>query len=944
MIKKYNVKQTITILVTILLLSMVHLTPAAAQENAVHGNIFDTGGEPLPYATAVLLDPADSTLQFYAISDEKGAFRIPAVRQGDYLMQVAFMGYNTLYRKVSIPADTKAPFVIALEQKQMQLGEVEVVGEAVPLLINGDTVEYKRAAYKLQEGAVVEDLLRKLPGVEVDRSGNVKAMGEDVQQVYVDGKEFFGKDPKMATKNIPAEAVDKVQVFDKKSDDADFTGVDDGSREKSLNIVMEEDMKHMLFGEASAGGGVPSVYQGGIKAFYHTEKLNLAALGNLNNINEPGFSFSDYMNFRGGSLTLVTGAGPPPIGGSVSFPVNFGQTVYGENTSGAGGVNISHGKDKYNMVYLSYMTNFVRRMLEEERYSRNYTSQAVFEKQTNAWENKADTVHFLNFGIKSRPDSTTSFSAGISADLNAGGFESAGSGSSFSSGRTLNELVSEALNATAKKGISGNAAFTEILSPGKTILKFSGNGAFERGFDMHKVLQTTSFFDPLSVITNQQYQSNAMDESTFAVSSILIQKTGRSVFLEPGISAGGNFSALSREQGITESNGSAGSSGSAGKELVPVDSLSPAAHQNFLSVAPALGIRINNDNNKFNLRIKYQFSRLESTINDRELSGATYRHLLPQMNYEHTFSTGRRLNIIYEGSMNEPALLQRIPVVNTLDPLYRVSGNPALEPEYRHSFNTHLFIFDQFSFTSLFAGFRAAYTTNKISMSRSIDDQLVQTIIPVNVDNGLDMGGSLDFSTPVRKLGVKVRLRLEESFSKGLSLVNDTENTFTSATHNMTFSIENRRKKKWDLNTGAGIRLTDSKYSLQDDLNDVYYDLNWFGEATWTPTENLNLELIADVVNYNQRSFSESVLVPYLKGQIRFHIPPSRRASLSLTVRDILNRDQGIQRISELNYLAEVKRNILGRYGMLTFTYKLNKADRKGENIEIEVHSGGRRR
>lgn len=929
--QKNAMTNIIKFIATILVLCLIPPSPASAQGNAVHGNIFDTGGDPLAYATAVLLNPADSTLLSYAISDERGAFRIPSVSQGEYLLQVAFMGYETLYRRVSVPADTKSPFVIAMEALQMQLGEVEIVGEAVPILINGDTVEYKRAAYKLQEGAVVEDLLRKLPGVEVDRTGNIRAMGEDVQQVYVDGKEFFGKDPKMATKNIPAEAVDKVQMFDKKSDDADFTGVDDGSREKSLNIVMEEDMKHMLFGDVSAGGGMPSVYQGRTKAFYHTEKLNFAALGNLNNINEPGFSFSDYMNFRGGSLTLMTGSGPPPIGGSGSFPVNFGQTVYGENTSGTGGVNISHGRDKFNMLYINYMGNFVLRMLEEERNSRNYTSQAVFEKQSSYGENKADTVHIVNFGLKRRPDSMTSFSANFSADINAGGFESAGSGASRSGGKTINERVSEAMNATAKKGISGNTAFTRILDPGKTILKLNGNGSFARSFNMNQVLHTTSFFEPFSLLTNQQYQSNAIDRSGYGASTVLIQKVGKYTFLEPGVTVGGNFSTLTREQGAT------------GLEESPVDSLSPAARHKFLFWAPILGIRINNDDNKFNFRIKYQFSQLATTINDNDHASSIYRYLLPLMNYEHIFSTGRRLNISYEASMIEPELLQRIPLINTLDPLYQVKGNPQLEPEYRHSFNAHLFIFDQFSFTSLFAGFRAAYTTNSISMSRTINDQFVQTIIPVNVDQGLTMGGSVDFSTPIRRLGVKVRLRLDESFSKGLSLVNDTENAFTSVMHDVMLSFENRMKKQWDLKTGAGLRLTDSKYSLQDDLNDVYYDLNWFGEATYTPTEFINFTLIADVINYNQRSFSESVMIPYLKGEINFYIPPSRRSSLKLSVNDILNRDRGIQRISELNYLAEVRRNILGRYAMLTFSYKLNKAEKQDNNIEIEVNSGRRR-
>jgi len=902
-----------------------------AQGWSVSGKIVDRNGVPLPYATAVLLDPADSTLIYYSVSDTDGTFSIKATNAGVYLMQVAFIGYRTAYRTVSIPQDAKSPFLFAMEEKRQQLDAVEIVGEAVPLLINGDTIEYKRAAYKLQEGAVVEDLLRKLPGVEVDRAGNVKAMGEDVQQVYVDGKEFFGRDPKIATKNLPADAVDKVQVYDKKSDDAEFTGVDDGSREKSLNIVMDEKMKNILFGTVSGGGGIPSVYGGNLKAFYHTEKLNIAALGNINNINKPGFSLGDYMSFTGGGLSMMGESGSFSISTSDNMPVNFGQPVYGLNTSGAGGVNFSYSTDKYNRVSLSYMTNFVQRILMEERYARNYTDSRTFEDYSASDRFRADTAHILNFSLKRRPDTTTRFSLDIGANTNAGGSESSGTGESFSDGVPVNELIAERLGVNRKAGINGNGSLTEILVPGRSILKLNAGGRYYKDFNLDEMRQATGYFNPGYTDNFHQYQSNDMADARFSGRAVFIQKVGRILFLEPGFSFNGTLSSLTRKQGV------------GGQEEMPVDSLSPAAEQSFYTYTPYLGMRMNSEKNKLNIRLKYQLLSLRTLLNDQDLSDDLYGYLLPLVSFEHKFSTGRRVTLNYDGSINEPSLFQRIPQVNTLDPLYRVTGNPDLEPEYLHSFNAHLFIFDQFSFTSLFAGFRTTYTSNKISMSRTIDDQFQQTIVPVNVDYGWDMNGSVDFSTPVRKLGIKIRLSVQETYSQGLSLVNETENEFVSMTHDVILSVDNRVKKKWDLKTGAGFRLTDSKFSLRDDLDDRYYDLNWFGEITYTPTSWLDMEFTADIMNYNQESFTESILIPYLKSAINFHVPPSGRASFSLTVNDILNRDRGIQRISELNYLSEVRRNILGRYGMLIFTYRLNKSEKQGNNVEIEVH-GGRRR
>jgi hypothetical protein len=262
----------------------------------------------------VLLNPVDSTLEFFSITSLNGQFEIRNIKEGRYLLQASFIGFQSLYSLVDVPRKEGSDLGdILLQPMPVDLAGAEVVGEAVPLQISGDTVVYNAAAFKTKPDAMTEDLLKKMPGIEVDRAGNIKALGEDVNQLYVDGKEFFGNDPKVATRNIPADAINKVKVYDKKSDEAEFTGIDDGTRDKTMNLELSEDKKKGLFGDVLGGYGTGNHYKGSAKAYKFTDKIQFAGLGMLNNVNQYGFSFSDFLEFKGGLSAKMGGGGSAQI-------------------------------------------------------------------------------------------------------------------------------------------------------------------------------------------------------------------------------------------------------------------------------------------------------------------------------------------------------------------------------------------------------------------------------------------------------------------------------------------------------------------------------------------------------------------------------------------------------------------------------------------------------
>ena len=278
-------------------------------QHLLTGNILGGQSESLAGATVVLLEVQDSSMVAFAISDDKGKFLLEDVSTGSYILQLTYVSYASQNNSIEVLDGTKKQDLgsFQMEPSAEILQEVEVKAEHIPMGIIGDTISYNAAAFKTRPGATVEDLLRKLPGVEVERDGSIKALGKDVENVLVDGKEFFGDDPKMATKNLEAEAVDKVQVYDKKSEIAEFTGIDDGDEEKTINLQLKEEYKKGGFGNVELKGGTDQRYHGKFNYNRFTPNLQAAVLANANNINQQAFSFNEYIQFMGGLNNAFSG-------------------------------------------------------------------------------------------------------------------------------------------------------------------------------------------------------------------------------------------------------------------------------------------------------------------------------------------------------------------------------------------------------------------------------------------------------------------------------------------------------------------------------------------------------------------------------------------------------------------------------------------------------------
>ena len=280
----------------LLMLLMILFSPMAfAQQSGVNvtGSVVEQGSDtPIEQATVRLLNVKDSAMVRGVVSARNGSFTLKNVKKGSYLLHITFIGYDPLYQPLQITGKKNPVNVGKLELSDgaIELGEAVVIGKAPEVTVRNDTVEYNADSYKVTEGSVLEDLLKKMPGVEVDSEGKITVNGKEVKKVMVDGKEFFSDDPKVASKNLPAKMIDKLQVLDKKSDMAQMTGFDDGEEETVINLTVKPGMKQGWFGNAYGGYGSKDRYEGNAMVNRFVNNDQITFMGGANNTNNMGFS------------------------------------------------------------------------------------------------------------------------------------------------------------------------------------------------------------------------------------------------------------------------------------------------------------------------------------------------------------------------------------------------------------------------------------------------------------------------------------------------------------------------------------------------------------------------------------------------------------------------------------------------------------------------------
>ncbi len=905
------------IILCIIGLLIINSNSIAQSKFTLTGLVKDKEQSAMPYATVVLLSQSDSTINSFSVTDKTGAFSILNVKKGNYILQASFVGFETYYKNYTVSKSTKLPPII-LKKKNIVLSEVEVKAEIIPILIKGDTVEYNAAAFKTQAEAPVEELLKKLPGIEVQKDGSVKAQGEDVVKILVDGKEFFGNDAKVATKNLPAKAIDKVQVYDKQSDLAEFTGVDDGDRLKTINLKLKDDHKNGIFGNVKGGIGNKELYNSKLNLNKFTAKSQISLLGMSNNINEQGFSFEDYLRFIGGFNNLLSGGGMN-FNLDGGMPLNFGGNN-GINSTNAVGLNFNKDFSKKTELYSSYFftlvdnetkANTFREYLDNES---NFDYSELSDNESKYYSHRANIKLKHSFNKKSQLE--------FKGNLGYNDAKTAGSSDRYNY-KSTGELraFSKTNDTNDGNGLSGDGSlkYRRKLNKKGRYISISSN-AWKKEENRNKLLNIIDnlYVDSIQMFSHDstfQRQKRLSDNKGYKAHFTYNEPLSSKLFLEFKISR--QESSYLTDKGIFERDLTTND------EIFDFD-LSNKYEKTYSKNQAGFKLKRISKKTRINFSAFLENSELSSIdLTNNNPIKRSYLNFVPIVGFQHDFSNKSRFDFNYISNINEPEIEQLQPIIDNSNPFNLYIGNPNLKPEKTHNANLNYMFYSQFSFTSWFVSFRSTLTENKIVESFKTDSLFRRTTSPINSDkSNYYFSLRSNFSTPIRKLKTKIGMNISSTLTSGNYLQNDVSYNSNRYTNTFGVTIENRKKDNFDLLVGNKTSFNQTIYQNSESLNRNYYSTNYYIDfklfiKNWTLTTSVdNTYYIGDV-------FKEDANIIFWKAALQYSFL-KRKFKAEASIVDVLNKDNGLSRNSALSYIEQTNMNTLGRYFMFTLYYNIS--------------------
>ncbi len=908
------------VLLALVMAALAFAPTRAESQQDVHGTVIDSAGAPVKGAMLVGLALPDSILTKFGLSRGDGTFVLSRVPAGDYTLQVTMVGYRTLHRDFRVADGDVDVGSVRLELQAVQMDSLVVSVEHVPFVNRGDTLDYNVLAFPVPPNAAVEDLLKRLPGIDVAADGSIKALGVDVRNVLVDGKEFFGSDPKIATRTLPADAVKRVQVYDKQSDQAEFTGVPDGNEQRTIDLELKEEAKTGHFGSvtSSLGGdgaarlALASPSKNGMR---YDEALNLnrfspstqlAVTGSINNVNQAGFSW-------------VSAPGGSGFGSALGGTRDDGLTTFR-----SAGLNGSHdfGKERWLRAsyFLSSLNNVQDRTVQQQQLLGSSVGSLADGTNHDGNEN---VRHSLNVNAQY----AVSEGNEIRLRANLGRSSASASHTGYQETRTVDgALINTAATdrTSESKNLSGGAALTwrkRLGNEGRTLVaEISGN--------LNDPNQSTDLTSTTGAVAGDSTGGAGSGDLSY---DQIVQKQsqgGRTlsqserISLTQRLGTAGALEVFGQRRAVDERNNKeAWDLG--GSAPVLNQELSARFNRTYTYLQGGARLSRNKDKTLMTLGLQVQRSSLAGDIVDRgEHIENGYTHVLPDVRFRYQPKAGRSLDLRYSTSTREPSITQLQPSADNSDPLRVYVGNPDLQPEYSQNVGANYRSFDQFSFTNLYGSARVSWTRDDIVQARSVDARGVQTITPVNLAGSWSAGLSAGYGRPVRRFGAKVDLGYSLSYSKSTELLNDARNESRRLSHTASIRLENRTKDVVDLSAGANLSWSDVRYSLNESLDRSYLNSTFSTRATWYYHTAWTLTSTFDYRLYDKDVFGPGRDVGLLNATVSRYVA-DKRGELRITGFDLLAQNQGVTFSNSASGITESRVQSLGRHVMVSFLWRL---------------------
>lgn len=881
----------------------------AQAQGTVSGKVLNQKDkQPIDYASiAIKKLSSDSAVVGSTSTNTNGSFSIGNIVAGRYRLYVVYLGLKTINRDFEL-TDAKPSInfgELLMEDTGVTLEGVEIKGETPPVVVKKDTLEINAATLKVKENSVVEDLLKKVPGVEVAKDGTVTTQGETIKRVKVDGKDFMGNDPLLATRNLPADMVDKIQIIDDMSEQSKFSGVDDGNREKILNIVTKNGIKNKGYvGNNSMGYGTDDRYDVNLSINRFDNNQQLSLLGQFNNVNKQNF---------GGGLGMGGGRGMRFGGG--------GQQQQGITTTNAAGINFADTYDDGTQFNASYFFNKTSLFNTNTTNSQNFIGNDVVTSLEDLENTTKRINHRLNFMVDTKLDSATSIriQPNISyTDNSANSFTNYNRNNARGNAVGSQSLITGSTAPTVSNSLLLRRKF---LRRGRTLsLNVNTNINNSDADNYNKNPETMTSTSGIDIKDINQLTDNKVNSFSNTARLVYTEPLSKTLSLE--LNYQNTYAHDNRQRYVYDFNNTTQQ-----YDIVNIDYSNEFENTTLTN---ALGFSFNKNEKKYNWNVgvaAQQTHRTNDNLTTGNLFTQNFVNITPSAQFRYTFSNSKRLNIRYDGRTNQPSIDQIQPVRDNTNTQTVPLGNPNLKPSFSNNLRIFYNNFDFASYRTLFLGAFITQTFNDFgNTQRVIDDptsdddgKIENGYVNVKGNYNANMFGSLGL--PIIK-GNKLNLQI----NGGLSLAHSTN--ITAGLENITnsFGLSNGYKlvsnlDKFDLIAGVSGRWDRGTYTIGQTTN--YYTLSPNIDISYMFPGNIRLQ--TDVTYNKLAGRGAGYNTDYT--QVNAYISRQffkNKGTFKLSVNDLFNENTGISRTANANAIVDQNFNVLKRYFMFSFTYNLS--------------------
>lgn len=888
---------------------------------SVSGRIVESdSNEPAAQATVQLLALPDSAYAAGIASNEKGWFTLPKVKAGKYLLKISYIGFRTKFVPVQLANNVPAKKVgtITLEPDAVMLGEAVITAEAPPVTVKADTTEYSAAAYPVPQGSMLEDLVKKIPGAEVDEDGKITINGKEIKKIMVDGKEFFSDDPKVSMKNLPANMIEKVKAYDKKSDMARITGIDDGEEEAVLDLTVKKGMKKGWIGNLIAGYGSKDRYEGGAMISRFKDDASLTIIGSANNTNNKGFSeFGDAGQGMGGNA----GAG---ITTAQSLGVNFAKDTKKLQVGG----NVQYG----------HSNNDARRTTSSETFLGETSSFS----QSNNFSNRNRHDFRVDFRLEWRPDTLTT----IIFRPNGSYSQTESDNTSWSktennSHAPVNEKDASSSSKSHNYSFNGSLmAFRRLNSKGRNLALRARFGYSDNESDSYSYSETT-FYEVDSTSNISRYTDRTGDSRNWSISASYTEPVFKNHFLQL------RYEFAHRKQ-LSQS--------------LVYDSINYYPYPQYIERGydNDLSTRVENfyDTHTADVSVRGIYTKMMYSVGvgltpqsslSKTTIGPNYKKNLPEQNvlnwapsvmFRYMFNKQHVLMFRYRGRSNTPNIQDLQEVIDITDPMNLRYGNPNLKPSFNNDFSLFYRRFIPESMRSYSANLFYTNTLNSVANRMTYDPQTGARIYKKENVNGIwQARGYFSFNTPLKNKKFTLSSNTNARYSDAVSYTSvgnaKKSDQELSTTHNLGLGERftgSYRSEAFDVSLSASANYNLVRNSKQENSNretfDYYVGGNTNVNLPWEVSISTDINCrfkngYTGGLNNNEVMWNAQISKNFLK---------NNSGTLRFKIYDILKQQSSLSRSISETMMSDTEYNTLGSYFMVHFVYRFNTLGGKGPN------------